>query len=247
MNPRSKIPWDSIINKYKLSGEPELQTTLSGYASDFKNFLLEVKFDKRWSKAEKTDCRIMFLGYGCNDVYPSELTLQLSFGNNRIESIEEVKEDTIRISTEHETAIRMLGDFDRLAPVLYGPSSFVESSYKSIQFATLSRFKDGIMGYLNGTEEKDAVQARFQVVEGTDFFDSIYKNEKKQKSKEINAGLRSFSMTDLVLSAETILNANVRLTSLLSGQRPPSECVREIMVITRPEGIRWIKHSYIFE
>lgn len=247
VNPKSKIPWENIINRYKLQGEPEPQETLSGYADAFVEFLEGVPYDKKWAGAAENDSRLLFLGYGCNDVYPSSLALKFTFGDEDIEAIEQVEEDTVTIGTRQETAIRMMGDFDRLAPVLHGPSREFVDSYKSIQNAALAQYMNGVLESVKGSEEVSAVEERFDAFKKENILNPIYEREEDLKAKEINAGLRSFSMTDLVLSAETLLNANVRLTCLMSGHRPPSECVREIAVITRPEGIRWIKHSYIFE
>ena len=47
----------------------------------------------------------------------------------------------------------------------------------------------------------------------------------------------------MVMAAETIVNAEVRLDHLSSGCKTPLNTTREIAVITRTEGLTWIKHS----
>lgn len=232
VNPRSRIPWETIIYEYKLKGEPGRQETLVGYAESFweafEEFLSKgiVTYDKRWEKADENDCRILFLGYGCNDVYPSSLTLKFTFTDGDVEP-EVIEDEMVVISSKQETAKRMIGDFNLLAPLFKGISSDVISSFMKLLRQQYPDFK----------KRRIAVES----------LNARYSHVLEEKEQEINKGLRSFSMTDLVLSAETILNANVRLAWLKSGNRPPAECVREIAVITRPEGIKWVKHSYIFE
>lgn len=245
VNPKSEIPWEEIINAYIHSGKLEIRNTLYEYADDFVSFLSTIQYRNKWKLADESDSKIFFLGYGCGDVYPSSLAATFTFGDDGIESVEVNDKETVTISAKHETAILTMGDFELLAPVLYGPSRSFVNSYKALQMSALGDFKDRLLAEWGGSEEEDAVQSRFEAIEKD--VDKSYKDEEGKRKEEINAGLRTFSMTDLVLSAETIINANVRLSSLFSGHRPPSECVREIAVVTRPEGLRWIKHSYIFE
>jgi hypothetical protein len=56
-------------------------------------------------------------------------------------------------------------------------------------------------------------------------------------------GIETFSVEDMVMAAETIVNAEVRLDHLSSGCKTPLNTTREIAVITRTEGLTWIKHS----
>ena len=56
-------------------------------------------------------------------------------------------------------------------------------------------------------------------------------------------GIETFSVEDMVMAAETIVNAEVRLGHLSTGCKKPLNATHEIAVITRAEGLTWIKHS----
>ena len=62
-------------------------------------------------------------------------------------------------------------------------------------------------------------------------------------SASVLDGIETFSVEDMVMAAETIVNAEVRLDHLSSGCKTPLNTTREIAVITRAEGLTWIKHS----
>ena len=50
-------------------------------------------------------------------------------------------------------------------------------------------------------------------------------------------------MGEMVTSAESLVNANVRLNHLKNGGKGLVGQTREIAVLTRTEGFTWIKHS----
>ena len=59
----------------------------------------------------------------------------------------------------------------------------------------------------------------------------------------VDIGLDSFSIEDLVTAAETLVDAEVRLKHLLSQGKEHPHATKEIAVITRTEGVTWLKHS----
>jgi hypothetical protein len=59
----------------------------------------------------------------------------------------------------------------------------------------------------------------------------------------INEELAMSQPEEMVTAAETIVNAEVRLDHLRSGCNEPLHNTREIAVITRVEGLTWLKHS----
>ena len=60
---------------------------------------------------------------------------------------------------------------------------------------------------------------------------------------KVLSGIDSFSIEDLVTASETLVNAEVRLKHLFSGGKEDLHVSKEIAVITRTEGVTWIKHS----
>lgn len=56
-------------------------------------------------------------------------------------------------------------------------------------------------------------------------------------------GISTFSIEELVSTAETLVNANVWLLHLKEGVKGLLGHTREIAALTRAEGFTWIKHS----
>ena len=59
-------------------------------------------------------------------------------------------------------------------------------------------------------------------------------------------GVDSFSVEDLVTAVESLVEANAELIHLRSGATGDPARVKEIAVLTIPEGLTWIKHSLYY-
>ena len=59
-------------------------------------------------------------------------------------------------------------------------------------------------------------------------------------------GVESFSVEDLVTAVETLVQANAELSHIRSHAKGTPRNVKEIAVITIPEGLTWIKHSLYY-
>ena len=240
MNPRSKIPWEDVIALYKQLGDPEPQITLSMYAEQMRGFLNGIS---GLSGSGLKDEKVILLGYGSQEIYPSVYSFSLDAaaeGNIILQEIENVQ-----IGGHIPTTFVTMGDFERISPILYGASPRVRGYYEEKQRSVRSEYMSRLHDYFSGTEYEQAAEENLAGY-NSDTCD-IVGNATDMVEHDVNIGLSSFSISDLVTSAETIINANSRLSHLFEGVRPPLECVSEMAVITRPEGLKWVKHSIFFE
>lgn len=239
VNPKSEIPWEKIIGKYKQSGEPEPQITLALYAEQLLSFMNGLGLTSLGLKDDK----VVLLGYGSQDIYPSVYSFSLDTDADGVFVMTEIENE--QISGQTPTTFVTLGDFERISPILYGASSRIRGYYEEKQRVAKSEFMSRLHNLFSGTEYEKAAEENLAGYDSNS--DTVFSGANKMVVKDVNIGLSSFSISDLVTSAETIINANTRLSHLFAGVRPPLECVSEMAVITRPEGLKWVKHSIFFE
>lgn len=240
VNPRSKIPWEDVIALYKQLGDPEPQITLSMYAEQMRGFLNGIS---GLSGSGLKDEKVILLGYGSQEIYPSVYSFSLDAaaeGNIILQEIENVQ-----IGGHIPTTFVTMGDFERISPILYGASPRVCSYYEEKQRSAKSEIVSRLHDLFSGTEYESAAEVTLSAYNSSAY--EPFANATGKAKNDVNLGLSSFSISDLVTSAETIINANSRLSHLFAGVRPPLECVSEMAVITRPEGLKWVKHSIFFE
>lgn len=239
VNPKSEIPWEKIIGKYKQSGEPEPQITLALYAEQLLSFVNSLGLTSLGLKDDK----VVLLGYGSQDIYPSVYSFSLDTDADGVFVITEIENE--QISGQTPTTFVTLGDFERISPILYGASARIRGYYEEKQRVAKSEFMSQLHDLFSGTEYEKAAEENLAGYDSNS--DTVFSGANKMVVKDVNIGLSSFSISDLVTSAETIINANTRLSHLFAGVRPPLECVSEMAVIARPEGLKWVKHSIFFE
>lgn len=239
VNPKSEIPWEKIIGKYKQSGEPEPQITLALYAEQLLSFMNGLGLTSLGLKDDK----VVLLGYGSQDIYPSVYSFSLDTDADGVFVMTEIENE--QISGQTPTTFVTLGDFERISPILYGASARIRGYYEEKQRVAKSEFMSRLHDLFSGTEYEKAAEENLAGYDSNS--DTVFSGANKMVVKDVNIGLSSFSISDLVTSAETIINANTRLSHLFAGVRPPLECVSEMAVITRPEGLKWVKHSIFFE
>lgn len=239
VNPMSTIPWEDILCRYKRLGDPEPQITMFLYVEQLIGFM---NGTAGLSGSGLKDDKVILLGYGCQEIYPSVFSFSLDTdaeGNIAMQEIENVQ-----ICGPTPTSFVTMGDFERISPILYGASPGVRDYYEEKQRSVRSEYMSRLHNHFSGTEYEQAAEKNLAGY-NSDTCD-IIGNATDMVEHDVNIGLSSFSISDLVTSAETIINANSRLSHLFAGVRPPLECVSEMAVITRPEGLKWVKHSIFF-
>ena len=76
--------------------------------------------------------------------------------------------------------------------------------------------------------------------------ESILQEATDQTIQEWAIGMDSFGVDGMVTAVESLIKANVNLNRLRAGAKDARVDVREIAVITIPEGLTWIKHSLFY-
>ena len=240
VNPRSKIPWEDVLGKFKQLGDPESQITLSMYAEQLMGVMNGIA---GLSGSGLKDEKVILLGYGSQEIYPSVYSFSLDAAAEENIILQEI--ENVQIDGQTPTTFVTMGDFDRISPILYGVSPRIRDCYEETQKSVKSEFVSRLHDLFSATEYEKAAEeniARYDSNTG-----DIVSGATCKVECDVNLGLSSFSISDMVTSVETIINANTRLSHLFAGVRPPLECVSEMAVITRPEGLKWIKHSIFFE
>ena len=242
VNPHSPIPWDKIIEQYKLAGGPLEKDEFSDYASHFLTFLSTIPVDKSWIKQCRDDLNIIFMGYGKEDLFPCVCDVTLKI-NSEKDILEEDSNVYNKISHQKNTAINMLGSFEEVSTLLFGATQNI----KEVAFSSLTKqydiYKERILDKFKETEYADYVNKKVETFDSEEEAAYIINSSTEEISSQIEIGLDTFSIEDLVTAAETLVNAEVRLKHLFSKGKEFAQTTKEIAVITRTEGVTWLKHS----
>ena len=241
--PYSPIPWECIITQYLRKGEPEHHKTLEEYARDFETFFQQFHADKAWNKLGINELNLIFLGYGQDEIYPSVCDIQIEV-DEETEKMKLGQRHTTQIDINEESAFCWIGNWDRLDPVLHGSTMHVREYAIEKQLECFEIYKQRLVEKFKGTKYEEYVNKSLENFNAMAILP--YENVEKASSRilhEVNIGIDTFSMEEMVTSAESLVNANVRLNHLKNGGKGLVGQTREIAVLTRAEGFTWIKHS----
>ena len=238
----SSIPWFRIIEDYRKKGEPQYYQNFEGYINDFEKYLSTVEVDFDLKTLDIDDCNLLFMGYNENDIYPIIYNVYAGIDetSKRI-CFEEV--DACEISHDINTSSGYIGNFDQVSTLFQGATSqmfgFVEDRAKEFIDEYISRVFDKFAG----TKYEDKVKEYFEK-NNTEYLSQIIAQEAGIfVFNRLDIGLDAFSIEDMVGAVETIIDANIRLNHIYSGGKNPLGHTQELAVITRAEGLKWIKHS----
>ena len=240
--PFSPIPWESIITAYLRKGEPAHRLALEEYARDFEQFLQTYPADKAWNWLSANALSLIFLGYGTNDIYPSAcdtlIVVDEETGKMKLGEI-----SNTAISIDNEAAFNWNGDFERMSPILHGTTQAVKEFIFERVGESIELYKKRVLDKFNGTKYEEYVKKSLDNYDFEAAQHSLVYDATGHIQYEVYRGLDSFSIEDMVLSCENIINANIRLNHLATGGKSLIGSTREIAVLTRAEGFTWIKHS----
>ena len=242
VNPDSPIPWYSIIEQYQLSGEPEESEEFSDYVTHFISFLSNHFAEKTWSNLPADDTNVFFMGYGKEDLFPSvyDTVLKVNPDNGQFEA---TQVGYNKISHQECTAINHLCDIDSVSTLLFGVTNNTKDALLPIYTKLFESYKDRAKKHFAETEFASYVT---QELDSHDIDNSYYQtfyNASGEVMSRTRMGLNTFSVEDLVTAVETLVNAEVRLKHLFSKGKEYPHLTKEIAVITRIEGVTWLKHS----
>lgn len=239
----SSIPWFQIIEEYRRQGESKYYSDFDGYVDDFERYLSTVEINFKLPTLDINDCNLLFMGYGENNIYPiiCNVYVTLDKDSKRL-YFNEV--DFCEISHENRTSSSHIGNFEQVSTLFQGATSqmidYVESKTRDFFEEYISRVYDKFAG----TKYENKVRTYFEEYDQ----DRLSKISSQKASfyvcNRLDVGLDTFSIEDMVGAVETIIDANIRLNHIYSGDSAvPLGHTKEIAVITRAEGLKWIKHS----
>lgn len=242
VSPSSPVPWDSIIEQYKLTGGFEEKDGFSDYASHFLSFLSKIPVDKSWKFQSRYDLNIIFMGYGKENLFPSiyDVILKVNPDSNTFE--EDIPEYN-QISHNKNAAFNMLGDFEEVSTLLFGATQDTRTMLYENLIKQYEVYKKRITERFKGTEYEAYVQKNLEAFDVEENVANKINSATDEVMSQVYRGLDTFSIEDLVSAAETLVNAEVRLKHLLSKGKEYPHSTKEIAVITRTEGVTWLKHS----
>ena len=241
VNSYSPIPWDSIINAYQRQGEIAQHEIFGDYARDFSSYLSTVKINPTWKNLTEDDGNIIFLGFGTDDVFPSAVVIQVHLDN---EATKLICDFNIERSIDHDnvTDFYTLTHFENTQPIIKGISDVARTKLIEKQSALIDIFKQRVLDAVKGTKYEENIQKKLSEYDATTTFAEITYRQSDDQLNRIETALDSFNIEDLVKVAEDFIDAKVQLDHLKSGGKGELPHTKELAVITRTEGIVYIKH-----
>lgn len=237
VNPESRIDWHSIIDEYVRRVDTDIPEFINGYIDSFDLYLssLEIAMPERFDGSDEL---LTFMGFGREELYPSVVQAIVRRNDDGRIALDY---EMLRFCSHNETVTA--GDFSAISPLLYGSTDDFRQMMVDNHVRMMNEYSGRIMEKVAGTEKEGTMRA---VIDGRDFnaeAEAIMEATDNRYGSQVSMGLCTFSVEDLVSSVETLVNANVRLSCLRSGSGRPESTVKEIAVLTLPEGLTWIKHS----
>jgi hypothetical protein len=136
----------------------------------------------------------------------------------------------------------MLSHFENTQPVMYG---IVESARQKLiekQNTLVETFEERIMEAVKGTEFEETVQKEIAEYKSSYNFEDDTRNYSGHQMSRVETAIDSFNIEDLVKVAEDFVDAKVQIDHLKNGGKGELPHTKELAVITRTEGVVWIKH-----
>lgn len=240
--PNSPIPWEKIIYDYLRKGEPRHHKTLRDYAEDFESHFQQYPSDLKWNSLGIYDLNLIFLGYGQEDIYPSVCDVQVKV-NEETSKLELGEIYLNSISINNSAGFNWNGDFERLAPILQGSTEGVKSLVAAKQLELFEMYKQRVVAKFKGTKYENQINESLAKYQTETLLNDIVNRAMTDSFNDAFTGIDTFSIEEMVTSAEKLVNANVRLNHLKNGGKGLLGSTREIAVITCAEGFTWLKHS----
>ena len=240
VNPQSPIPWEKIIGEYKQTKPRECEL-FSGYATDFGKYLSSLQVKASWKNLTQETGNIIFFGYGSEDIYPSVYDVIVHVGDAGVLDFFENQEHCV---TQNDSAFfHMLGNFESVSTLLFGSTQKTREFFIQKHVAQFEEYSRRVMEKFKGTEYEEYVTSCLSDFDAEDEICNKINEATEKTIGDLAVGIDSFSMEEMVTAVESIINANAKLTHLRSKAKGKRAEVKEIAVMTLPEGLTWIKHS----
>ena len=240
VNPASKIPWGELIQNYRQNGLIPERETLAEYAADFSAFLAAVPVQDGWADLPSDEKHLFFLGFGAGDIFPSAYDVCAEVRDGLFCLAEgKVK----KVGTDEAVLSPFLGDFENVATLIWGSTEQVRSFFLLKEIDLFETYAQRVRDHFRGTEYESYVEDH---LDRFDIAEKVNKDLDEATDDAYSAfqlGVDTFSVEDMVAAVETLVSANAKLGHLKSGATGRPASVKEIAVLTIPEGLTWIKHS----
>ena len=241
VNSYSPIPWSAIINSYLRKGEISKHEVFGDYARDFSNFLSSVKINPAWKNLTEDDGNILFLGFGADDVFPSAVDIQVHLDEESSKLVCDINNER-GIDHDNETDFYTLSHFDNTQPLIYGISDVARAKLIEKQVSLVDVYKQRIMDAVKNTKYEESTQKKLYEYDASTIMSEIIFRMSDMQLDRIDMALGSFNVEDLVKVAEDFVDAKVQLDHLKTGGKGELPHTKELAVITRTEGVVYIKH-----
>ena len=240
VSPKSPIPWDRIISDYKRNNPAE-QEFFADYAYSFNEYLVSLEVEESWSKMAPEISKIVFFGYGSEDVLPSVFATSVLISEDGFLDFDEPFISIV--NEENEAFCRVFGDFQSVSTLFVGSTRKTNDYFRYRYKEMFDEYTHRVMEECKGTGCEDYVMMKIEAFDAEEEINQILYDASENRYNELTKGLASFSIGDMVTAAETLVNANAKLSHLHSGAKGKHGETKEIAVMTIPEGLTWIKHS----
>jgi hypothetical protein len=126
---------------------------------------------------------------------------------------------------------------------LFGATNKIKETAFNKLIQQYEIYKERVAEKFKNTEFADFVNKKLKELDVKDAAANLVNSASDEICSDVKTGIDSFSIEDLVTATETLVDAEVRLKHLLSLGKEPPHHTKEIAVITRTEGVTWLKHS----
>jgi len=243
VNPYSPIPWDEIINAYLRQGEIAKHEVFGDYARDFAEFLATEHTQPSWKKMSRAERNIIFLGYGSDDVFPTVIDVRVQLNDDGKMTFETMDERCI--DHDENSCFCSIGDFSNVEPIMSGVLTESREWLTAKFRSQLELIKKQMADEVTGTQFEEAVLNAIDQYEPDPSEEFVNEMDNMCDSlwECVDMALDSFNIEDLVHVVENFVDAKVQIDHLKNGGKGELRQTKELAVITRTEGLVWIKHS----
>lgn len=242
VNSYSPIPWDTIINAYLRRGDIALHENFTDYAHDFADFLLTVEGSSKWEHLSDDDSNFIFLGYGTEDIFPSAVDIMARYDSTE----KKLKCDfnsEFSISHEADSNFFTLSHFENVESVFLGCNTQLREKLIEKQAECFKNYKQRVADAFKGTRYEQAVNGFISAYDERQEYANQLGQMVGVHQNHLFTAIESFDIEDLVKVAEMFVDSNDQLIHLKNGGNGVLRSTKELAVITRVEGVVWIKHS----
>jgi len=242
VNSYSPIPWDTIINAYLRRGDIALHENFTDYAHDFADFLLTVEGNGKWEQLSEDDSNIIFLGYGTEDIFPSGVDIKVRYDSTERKLKCDFNSE-FSISHEDDSNFFILSPFENLQSVFLGCNTQIREKLIEKQAECFKNYKQRVADAFKGTRYEQTVNEFISQYDERQEYANQLRHMVGVYQRQLFMAIESFDIEDLVKVAEMFVDSNDQLIHLKNGGKGVLKSTKELAVITRVEGVVWIKHS----